>query len=65
MKPEITNKQIEYKTANYRIQIEISGAKSEVAVFDKNNNLLLSCLSIKEAETISREILEVLEQLKI
>ena len=62
---EITNKQIEYKTANYRIQIEVGKGKSEVAVFDKNNNLLLSCLSIKEAETISREILEVLEQLKI
>ena len=61
----ITNKQTEYKTANYRIQIEINGEKSEVAVFDRNNNLLLSCLSIKEAETISREILEVLEQLKI
>lgn len=62
---EITNKQLEFKTANYRIQIEIEGVKSNVYVFDKNNNLLLSCLSIKEAETISREILEVLEQLKI
>lgn len=61
----ITNKQIEFKTANYRIQVEVSNGKSEVIVFDKNNNLLLSMLSIKEAESIATEILEVLNQLKI
>lgn len=62
---EITEKQIEYKTDNYRIQVETNKNRTEIYIFDLNSNLITSFSSIKEAENIGRELLEVLDQLKI
>jgi len=62
---EITQKMTEYKTANYRIQVEIFKGKFDLTVFDNDNNLVVMFDSLKEAENISKEILQVLEQLKI
>ncbi len=61
---KITWIETEYKTENYRIQVEIRGDKSEVAVFDKDNNLLISCLSLEQAKTIAHELLEVITLIK-
>lgn len=62
---EITYKEIEYKTANYRIQVEVNKGKATVWVFDPDNNIVASFDSLKEAENLSRDILEILDQLKI
>lgn len=62
---EITRKELTYKTANYRFDIEADNRKTWIYVFDLKNNLICSFESIKEAETIARELTEVLEKLKI
>ena len=62
---EVTDKTIDYKTKTYTIRVTVNKEISSVYVYDKDFNILLSCLSINEAETIAREMLEVLEQLKI
>lgn len=61
---EITSKMIEYTTKNYRIQIETFKGKTDVTVFDKNNNLVVLFDSIDEAKTLSKEMLEVLKEVE-
>jgi len=62
---EITQKMIEYKTDNHRIQVDRLGDKVDITVFDLNNNIILSLDSIKQAEDVAHDLLKVLEQLKI
>ena len=58
----ITRKETEYKIGDYRISVETEDDKSQIFVFDGNNNLLVSCLSLKEAEDISNALLQVVKK---
>ena len=58
----ITRKEVEYKIGAYRISVETQDDKSQVFVFDGNNNLLVSCLSLKEAEGIANALLQVVKK---
>ena len=62
---EITQKLVEYKTEHYRIQVEKYHDKCDVYVFDKNNNLIVLFETLAEAENVSREVLQVLDKVKI
>ena len=58
----VTRKETEYKVGGYRVSIETEGDKSQIFVFDGNNNLILSCLSFSEAKEISKALLEVVNK---
>jgi len=58
---QITKNELEYKVGDYTIQVskDFAKNKSEVFVFDKNNNLLNSYASLQEAQNTAEAILKV------
>jgi hypothetical protein len=58
---QITKNELEYKVGDYTIQVskDFAKNKSEIFVFDKNNNILNSYASLEEAQNTAEAILKV------